>query len=71
MPVCKELREHELYVLFALMYFRVAASLANSRRFVSSDLIAPVHLVGKRSTHSTPSLNEIRIFQLKLPHAGT
>ncbi len=56
-------------VLLALMYIRVAASLANSERFVSSDLIAPSSR-GERSTHSTPSWNEIRIVQLKLPHAG-
>ena len=56
-------------VLLALMYIRVEASLANSERFVSSDLIPP-SLRGERSTHSTPSMNEIRIVQLKLPVAG-
>ncbi len=57
-------------MLLALIYIRVAASLANSKRFVSSDLIAPSSR-GERSTHSTPSRNETRIVQLKLPHAGT
>ncbi len=56
-------------VLLALMYLRVAASLANSKRFVSLDLIAPSSR-GERTTHSTPSINETRIAQLKLPHAG-
>ena len=51
-------------VLLSLMY------IANSKRFVSSDLIAPSSR-GERSTHSTPSRNEIRIVQLKLPHAST
>lgn len=57
-------------VLLTLMYIRVAASLANSKRFVSSDLIAP-SFRGERSTHSTSSQNEIKIVQLKLPHDGT
>lgn len=57
-------------LLLALMYIRVAASLANNKWFVSSDFIAPSPR-GERSTHSTPSPNEIRIVQLKLPHAGT
>ncbi len=57
-------------VLLALMYIRVAASLANSKRFVSSDLIAP-SCRGARSTHSKSSWNEIQIVQLKLPHTGT
>lgn len=56
-------------VLLALMYLRVAASLASSMRFVSSDVIPP-SFRGERSIHSTPSLNEIMIVQLKLPLAG-
>ena len=57
-------------VLLALMYLRVAASLASSERFVSSDMIAP-SFRGDRRIHSTPSVNKSRIVQLKLPHAGT
>lgn len=57
-------------VLFALMYIRVAASLVNSKRFISSDWIAP-SFHKEWSTHSTLSWNEIRIVQLKLPQAGT
>ena len=56
-------------VLLALIYIRVAASLANSERFVSSDLIVPSSR-GERSTHFTPLWNEIRIVQLKLLYAG-
>ncbi len=47
-------------VLLALMYIRVAALLANSKRFVLSDLIAPSSY-RERSTHSTPLRNETRI----------
>ena len=54
-------------VLLALMY---TTSLVNSKRFVSFDLIAPSSR-GERSTHSTPSWNEIRIVQLKLSHVDT
>ncbi len=56
-------------VLLALIYLRVAASLASSMRFVSSDLIPP-SFREERSIHFTPSMNEIRIVQLKLPLAG-
>ena len=55
-------------VLLALIYLRVAASLASSMRFVSSNLISP-SFRGDRSIHFTSSMNEIRIVQLKLPLA--
>ena len=52
-------------VLLILIYLRVAASLASSIRFVSSNLISS-SFREKRSTHFTPLMNEIRIVQLKL-----
>jgi len=56
-------------VLLTLIYLRVAASLVSSMRFVSSDLI-PSSFREDRSIHFTPSMNEIRIVQLKLSLAG-
>jgi len=47
-------------ILLALIYIRVAASLANSKRFVLSDLITPSSR-RERSTYSTPLRNETRI----------
>jgi len=52
-------------VLLILIYLRVAASLASSMRFVSSNLISP-SFRGNRSIHFISSMNEIRIVQLKL-----
>lgn len=57
-------------VLSNLMYIRVAAQLANSKRFVSSNFIAP-SCHGNGAFHSIPSRNDIRIVQWQLPHAGT
>ena len=56
-------------VLWILIYLRVAASLANSIRFVPFDLIGLPSL-GEQRIHYTPSSNVIKTTQLKLPHIG-
>jgi len=56
-------------VLWILIYLRVAASLANDRRFVPSDLIGLASL-GEQRTYYTPSSNVIKLAQWKLSHAG-
>ena len=57
-------------MLLTLIYIRVAALLANSKRFVLLDLVIPLSY-REQSTHFTSSRNEIRIVYLKLPHART
>ena len=52
-----------------LIYFSVAASLADNVRIVSVDRIAPSHH-GDRNIHSTPSSNTTKITQYKLTAAS-
>ena len=55
-------------VLLALIYLKVAASLASNKRFVSFDRIAR-SVRGKRSTHSSRLGKENLTIQLKLLYA--